>query len=472
MAEKWLVLKFGGTSVAGRKQWETIASIVAARRAGGYRVLLVCSALSGVTDLLFDLASRPDSESSLAEILDFHRLLAEKLEINIDCWLSEAEQHMRQCLKNIIRTSGPECAAALLSTGEWLSTHIGAQFLQQGLDVDWVDARDALEVLHEPDLSQARRWLAATCEPGRDNNLAERWISLSPVLVTQGYVGRTRRGKTVLLGRGGSDTSAALLAGRLGAQKLEIWTDVPGLFSADPRLIPQARLIREVDYAEALEMAASGARVIQPRCIRAAMATDTVVVIRDLNRRHVAGTRISSKESAIMGVKTITCQHNMAVILLQNLDVRHDVGFLAQVFDIFRQRGISIDLVATSETTTTVAINRESNHLGAEELAVLVNDLEERCTVRLYHDSVCINLVGHGARTSLSRLHSTMAHFEQQPLLMLSQSANDLCLSILVNAGDQNPLLRSAHDALIPVGNTGAGSLFGDSWRQIWTADE
>jgi diaminopimelate decarboxylase/aspartate kinase len=470
--EKWLVLKFGGTSVAGRPQWETIASIVESRRSLGYRVLLVCSALSGVTNLLSDLAGRPDSESSLAEILDIHLLLAEQLEINIDRWLSEAEQHMRQCLKNIVRSSGPEWVAALLSTGEWLSTHIGTQFLQRGMDVEWVDARDALEVLHEPDLSPARRWLSATCEPGRDNSLAERWIKLSPVLVTQGYVGRTRRGKTILLGRGGSDTSAALLAGRLGAEKLEIWTDVPGLFSADPRLIPQARLIREVDYAEALEMAASGARVVQSRCIRAASATDTVVEIRDLNRRQAEGTRISSKESAIKGVKTISCQHNMAVILLQNLDVRHEVGFLAQVFEIFRQRGISVDLVATSETTTTVAVSREANHLGQDELDGLVNDLKERCAVRLYDDCVCVNLVGHGARTSLSRLHSTLAHFEQQPLLMLSQSANDLCLSILVNAGDQNPLLRSAHDALIPVGNTGAGNLFGDSWQQIWAIHE
>ena len=472
MAEKWLVLKFGGTSVAGRQQWEAIASIVAARRSDGYRVLLVCSALSGVTNLLSDLAGEPDSETSLAGILDVHRLLAEKLEIDIDCWLSEAEQHLRQCLKNIVRTSGPEWVAALLSTGEWLSTHIGAQFLQQGLEVDWVDARDALEVLHEPDLSPARRGLSATCEPGRDNSLVERWTSLSPVLVTQGYVGRTRRGKTVLLGRGGSDTSAALFAGRLGAEKLEIWTDVPGLFSADPRLIPQARLIREVDYAEALEMAASGARVVQSRCIRAAMATDTVIVIRDLNRRQTEGTIISSKESTIMGVRTISCQHDMAVILLQNLDVRHEVGFLAQVFEIFRQRGISVDLVATSETTTTVAVNREANHLGRDELTGLVNDLEERCAVRLYDDCVCVNLVGHGVRTSLSRLHSTMTHFEQRPLLMLSQSANDLCLSILVKAGDQNSLLRSAHEALIPAGNAGAGSLFGDSWQQIWATDE
>jgi diaminopimelate decarboxylase/aspartate kinase len=169
-------------------------------------------------------------------------------------------------------------------------------------------------------------------------------------------------------------------------------------------------------------------------------------------------------------VKTITCQYNMAVILLENLDVRHQVGFLAQVFEIFRRLGVSVDLVTTSETTTTVAVNRAANHLGAGELETLVSDLEECCSVRLFDDCVCVNLVGRGISTSLVRLQPTMAHFEQQPLLMLSQSANDLCLSILVNKGDQGPLLRSAHDALIPGGNTGPEDVFGDSWQQIRAA--
>ena len=470
MAEKWIVLKFGGTSVAGRQQWETIASIVRARRSDGYRVLLVCSAVSGVTNLLETLSEQFDSESPLEKILQVHRTLAEKLRVNFDQRLAEAEQHISHCLEQIARTPGPEWKAALLATGEWLSTHLGAQFLQQSLDVDWVDARDVLEVLPEPDRSPSRQWLSATCAPGRDSSLSGRWMDLKPVLITQGFVARTIEGKTALLGRGGSDTSAALLAGRLGAERLEIWTDVPGLFSADPRQLPQARLIREVDYAEALEMAASGARVIQSRCIRAASATGTPVMIRDIHRREVEGTKISHKASAGMGVKTITCQHNMAVILLENLDARHQVGFLAQVFEIFRRLGISVDQVATSETTTTVAVSREANHLGTDELGTLVIELAERCSVRLFDDCACVSLVGRGISTSLAQLQSTMAHFERQPLLMLSQSANDLCLSILVNAGDQDLLLRSAHDALIPGGNAVPEDVFGDSWQQIRAA--
>ena len=202
MAEKWLVLKFGGTSVAGRQQWETIASIVRARRSGGYRVLLVCSAVSGVTDLLETLSVQVDSEPLLAEILQIHRALAKQLRVNFDHRLAEAEQHIFHCLERIARTPGPQWKAALLATGEWLSTRLGAQFLQQSLDVDWVDARDVLEVLPEPDRSPPRQWLSATCKPGKDSSLCGRWMELKPVLVTQGFVARTRQGKTALLGRG------------------------------------------------------------------------------------------------------------------------------------------------------------------------------------------------------------------------------------------------------------------------------
>jgi len=470
VAEKWLVLKFGGTSVAGAQQWETIASIVRVRRSDGYRVLLVCSAVSGVTNLLETLAEQIDSQTSLSKILQIHSALAAQLRVNFSHSLAEAEQHISHCLEQIAHTPGPEWKAALLATGEWLSTRLGAQYLQQSLDVDWVDARDVLEVLAEPDRSPARQWLSATCEPGSDSSLSRRWMELEPVLVTQGFVASTGEGKTALLGRGGSDTSAALLAGRLEAEKLEIWTDVPGLFSADPHQFPQARLLREVDYAEALEMAASGARVIQSRCIRAAAATGTPIMIRDIQRPEVEGTRISNKVSTSAGVKTITCQHNMTVILLENLDARHQVGFLARVFEIFKQLGISVDLVATSETTTTVAVNREANHLGTDELGALVSELRKCCSVSLFDNCVCVNLVGRGIRTSLARLQSTLAHFEQQPLLMLSQSANDLCLSMLVKSGDQNPLLRSAHEALIPSGECGPEDVFGHSWQQIRAA--
>ena len=467
MSENWIVLKFGGTSVAGRQQWETIASIAQARQSEGFRVLLVCSAVAGVTDQLNALAYKPDSSRRQQNLLDTHFRLGRDLGVAEDQWREEAERLLDRCLQNLAHDPGPKHRAALLALGEWMSTRIGCAFLKQHVNAGWVDAREALETIPEEDKSPARQWLSAACHAAEAPGLAGLWSALNPVLVTQGFVARNQDGDTTLLGRGGSDTSAALLAGRLSASRLEIWTDVPGLFSADPRLIEDARLLFEVDYAEALEMAASGAKVVHPRCIRAAAATKTTVVIRDLNRRGLAGTRIGSHPAGSSGVKTVTCQEHMAVILLQNLDARFQVGFLAEVFDRFRKRGISVDLVATSETTTTVAVNCDSNHLGSDELKDLVEDLSTRCKVNLFEDCICVNLVGHGARTALGRLQGVLKFFEHRPLLMASQSANDLCLSLLVEAGEHELLLRDAHKALIPSESGAKDEVFGPSWSSI-----
>jgi diaminopimelate decarboxylase/aspartate kinase len=458
-------MKFGGTSVAGRPQWETIATLVQNRLDQGQRVLLVCSAIAGVTNLLSALAEDPANDTIPHDLLEMHRKLGQALGVNERDWLAQATTLLQETLDALSGRAGPPERAALLAVGEWMSTRIGSRFLhQQGLDAGWVDAREALEVVVEAELSPSRQWLSASCAAGADPELQSLWAGLSPVLVTQGFIARSPDGRTSLLGRGGSDTSAALLAGRLQAQALEIWTDVPGLFSADPRLIPSARLLGEVAYAEALEMAASGARVVHPNCIRAAAETLTSLCIRDVNRPGIEGTRIGSCLDQGNGIKTVTCQENMAVMLLQNLDARRQVGFLAGVFEVFRQRGVSVDLVATSETTTTVAINKSANHLGAPELEGLASDLASRCTVQRYDDCVCVNLVGHGARMALSRLSQALRRFDEKPLLMVSQSANDLCLSLLVLAGDHRELLEAAHAALIP---DHAGGVFGPSWEQI-----
>jgi len=458
-------MKFGGTSVAGRPQWETIASLARERRAEGWRVLLVCSAVAGVTNRLAALADDPAADGDLRELIDVHRSLGRELGVDERHWLARATTLLQECLDGLRSDPGPPARAALLGTGEWLSTQIGSLYLrQQGLEATWVDAREALEAVAEPELSPARQWLSADCAAGPDAALEALWSGLGGVLVTQGFTVRSPDGRTALLGRGGSDTSAALLAGRLQSQRLEIWTDVPGLFSADPRRVPQARLLTEVDYAEALEMAASGARVVHPRCIRAAAETRTPLWIRDANRPAIEGTRIASTAAAGSGIKTVTCQPGMAVLLLQNLDARRQVGFLAGVFDVFRRRGISVDLVATSETTTTVAFSKEANHLAGSELDGLATDLSPLCTVERFDDCVCVNLVGRGARTALSRLQTVMRHFDERPLLMVSQSANDLCLSLLVLAGDHEQLLQAAHAALIPRGEEG---VFSSSWQSL-----
>ena len=135
MAEKWLVLKFGGTSVAGRPQWESIASLARARQANGYRVVLVCSAVAGVTNRLTSLAKQPDSKFELSEMLGIHRSLSDSLNVDSDEWLPQAEELLHKCLSRLTVNPGPSSTAGLLAMGEWLSTKIGVCFLQQSLDV-------------------------------------------------------------------------------------------------------------------------------------------------------------------------------------------------------------------------------------------------------------------------------------------------------------------------------------------------
>lgn len=467
MTKSWVVLKFGGSSVAGRTQWETIARLAGDRQAEGFRVLVVCSAVAGVTGELSALAGEPDSRERLDAICRRHEELAKALGVDAREWIGEARRRISDNLAGLGAGNPHAPRADLLAVGEWLSTRIGAAFLRDRLPVSWVDAREALRAEDEPELSEARRWLSAACRPGADPELARRWGALDPVVVTQGFVARDAAGRTVLLGRGGSDTSAALLAGRLAAGRVEIWTDVPGFFSADPRRVPGARLLERLEYDEALEMAASGAKVVHPQAIRAAQETATPMVVRDSGRPELAGTRIEHRSDAPAGVRAITCQPDMVVLLLQNRDTRREVGFLARVFEIVRRHGISVDLVATSETTTTIAINGAANHLDQPALAALTRDLGTQCSVRLYQQCVCINLVGREVRTALARLSPTLDFFREHPLLMMSQSANDLCLSLLVQGQGHEELLRRAHEALVPHAAAGGDGTFGPGWLEL-----
>jgi diaminopimelate decarboxylase/aspartate kinase len=464
VSDKWLVLKFGGSSVRGLEQWRSICDRVAEGRAGGYRLLLVCSALEGITDLLHDISRAPADDELHACFVDRHRTCATALEVDAREWIEKAADQCDSLRSELAAKPSPAVVAKLLALGEWLSTRIGWAFLKRHCEIDWMDARGLLEVVEDPERSERRQWLSADCQPGADAALREGLDGCADVVITQGYVAGMPGGGTALLGRGGSDTSAALLGGRIGAERVEIWTDVPGLFTADPREVPHARLLRQLDYAEALEMAASGASVVHARCIRAAAATGTPLWIRDTAQPEIGGTHINGETTPEQAAKAVVCQRGMAVLLLQNIDPRQQVGFLAWVFAVIAARGISIDLVATSETTTTVALNLESNHLEAGDLAGLVEELRARCKIDLFQDCVCVNVVGRGVRTALARLDAAFANFEASPLLMVSQSANDLCLSLLVNRGDEKALLGAAHQALIPGK---ANELFGPSWLEL-----
>src|SRR6185369_8042124 len=268
----WVVLKFGGTSVSRLERWQTIASLVEARLAEGVRPLIVCSALSGISDRLeqmLALAVRGEHEAALSAIQARHRELGGALGLPGDGWpLLQADftELSRLALAaSLLREAGPKLRARVMAFGEILSTRLGAAYLaSRGLPVAWHDARESLTARDEPRASPVRAYLAASCHFDRDEALSARLAEMpgaaapDPAVITQGFIAKNTAGETVLLGRGGSDTSAALFAARLGAARCEIWTDVPGMFTANPALLPSARLLRVLDYEEAQEIATTG----------------------------------------------------------------------------------------------------------------------------------------------------------------------------------------------------------------------
>ena len=479
MSQSWLVLKFGGTSVAGEPQWSGIAKLARSRMDSGYRVVLVCSAVAGVTNALQRLADSASvaDKTHIESIIAPNRALARSLNVSADDLLEHSAIEIGGLSAVISSTDSAadrySAIADLLSIGEWLCTRIGERYLATLLAVKWADVRQALKALAEPDGSVKRSRLLARCESGPDKDLQNTWRQEVPVIITQGFVASHPEGGSALLGRGGSDTSAALLASRLKAEHVEIWTDIPGLFSADPRVLSEAKLLRRVNYQEALEMAASGARVVHPRCIRVAADSEIPILVRDLSQPDFEGTCIDSDDQhgtqVLEGIRGVCHQTGMAVLLLQTLDTREHVGFLAWVFEQFKQSGVSIDLVATSETTTTVAINRNRNQLDTQSLENLTDELRARCAVTVFPNCSGINLVGRGARVALADIDSTGTFFKNHPLLMVSQSANDLCISLLLHTADAETMLPLLHNALIGKGldDQQKQSVFGPDWQEI-----
>ena len=221
----------------------------------------------------------------------------------------------------------------------------------------------------------------------------------APVLITQGFIARDSAGDTVLLGRGGSDTSASYLAALLGAKRCEIWTDVPGIYSANPRQVPTARLLKHLDYDEAQEITSTGAKVLHPRCIPPVRAHGIELHIRCSQMPDAVGTVITSQtEGQGAQVKAISQKSQVTLISMETLGMWQQVGFLADVFAVFKRHGFSIDLVSTSEMNVTVTLDPASNSLNPD----LVNDLLRDLAVLPDADSDCASSAWSGVTSGPS----------------------------------------------------------------------
>jgi diaminopimelate decarboxylase/aspartate kinase len=468
----WVVLKYGGTSVASAERWATIATRARAR-AGTHRVWIVASALAGVTNRLESAVRRAlqgQNGDDVTEVRNAHRRLAADLGLPKDA-LREIETYLDELDTRLtgIRLTGeapPRLVARILAQGELCSTRLGvAALARHGIDSRWVDARELLTSVEHPLESEHHRFLEARIPVARAPEPAEAAAGDAGVVLTQGFIARTSGGDTCLLGRGGSDTSAALFAALLGAEQLEIWTDVHGLFTADPRLVPSARLIRRTGFREAQELAAMGAKVLHPRCLEPVAEAGIPLTLHSIEDPDTDGTRIEAVPREHVAVTAVTCRTNVTLISVSTLEMWHAPGYLARTFQPFDELGISVDLVATSQSTVSVTLDRLPGGVEGPVFSRLLARLESIGRVTVVHPCAVVSIVGQRIRAALHELGPAMSVFQDRPVHLVSDSADDLNLSFVVDEHDAQPLVVRLHEHLFTVRRE--DGRFGSSWEEL-----
>jgi bifunctional diaminopimelate decarboxylase / aspartate kinase len=468
----WIVLKFGGTSVSTLANWRNIASVARKRRAEGAQVLIVHSAVSGITDRLERLVSAAllgEHEAALESIKARHLQLCTELGLGSSPQLDIYFAVLRQIALDIKQTQtiSDRTRARLMSHGELMATEIGSRYLKsQSLDVSWWDARTGLKAQERIGGAQKGNWLSATCDFTPDASLATKLAALAPIVITQGFIASDFVGDTVLLGRGGSDTSGAYFAAKLLARRLEIWTDVPGMFSANPRSTPSARLLRELHYDEAQEIASSGAKVLHPRCVLPVRMHGIPLFVYATQWPDLEGTHITATNDSSAKVKAVCVKKGITLVSLESPGMWHEVGFLADAFQVFKAHGLSVDLVSTSETNVTVSLDPQANTLDEATLDALTAALSELCKTQIIGPCASVSLVGRNIRGILHKLGEAFEFFAEQKIYLVSQAANDLNFTFVVDESQADRLVEQLHASLVHPER--GDRVLGPTWEELF----
>lgn len=476
-SSNWIVLKFGGTSVSSLSNWKNILSVVQQRRSEGYSVCVVHSALSGVSNMLeevIDEASEGNFTEKVEAIKNRHYELGEDLGVAVDELLEEDFQELEHIAKGIelIGEASYRVQARLLAMGELMATKLGTAYLSREFEsASWMDARDFIKTVVQKNVSERSRIISAVSTTEFNREVAEALDEAGPLVVTQGFIGSDAEDKTVILGRGGSDVSAAYFASKIGAERLEIWTDVPGMFSANPHSVPSARLLNHLSYAEAQEIATNGANILHPRSIMPARKHNIPIHVRCTQKPELPGTVISSEASDDEAlVKAITVRDNVILVSMDSLGMWQEVGFLADAFEIFKRHGLSIDLVSTSQSNVTVSLDPGLNDHFHDIRDQFVDELSEICQVEVIESVSAVSLLGRRIRTILHQLGAAFEVFQEHQVYLVSQAANDLNFTFVVESDQADRLVRQLHEQVIM--QTANQYSFGPTWPQLMEEKE
>ena len=449
-----IVVKFGGTSVADADAIRRAVEIVRGRL--GRDPVVVVSALAGATNSLLAIAEQASRGQLIGAVRAVEALRERHLEQATALLGDDADArdlcaelsamfdelaHLAEAL-SVLGDLTPRSKDAIASMGERLSSQlVVAAMRRMGLEAEHVDAREVM--ITDDQYCRAEPQPEAIAEAARD--LVLPIVRRRRVPVLGGFIGATKEGVTTTLGRGGSDYSAALLGAALAAESIEIWTDVDGMLTADPRVVKGARLIEQIRFDEASELASFGAKVLHPSTIAPAVERGIPVWIFNSRNPSGSGTRITH-EAPRRAVSAIASRSGIVLLQLRTPRMLLTHGFLRRFFEIFERHGISVDVVATSEVSVSVTIDE------GEDLEELLVDLRELGDVTIARDKGVLAVVGAGIGDGGEAMGRALGALAGVKIHLLSLSAAGINLSVVLDAAETAPAMAKLHDAFFGEG--------------------
>jgi aspartate kinase len=460
------VLKFGGTSVADADAIRRVVAIVAEERrtkaiAGP---VVVVSALGGVTDTLLEvaaLARRGDAAHALALVDQLYARHLDTLAALVPGEhggpVPEAVDALFSQLRAIagavavLHEASPRSLDAIAAIGELASSRIVTAALQSaGIPAAWADPR-ALVVTDE-------QFTGATPLVDETNAQArahlEQALASGRVIVTGGFVGATRRGITTTLGRGGSDYSAALLGAALDVEEIQIWTDVDGMLTADPRVVESPRLVPFLSFAEAAELAYFGAKVLHPKTMQPAAARNIPVRILNTFRPEAPGTLIADgvcpEPSA---VTALACKKGITVVTITSTRMLMAYGYLRRLFEVFERFRTPVDVVSTSEVSVSVTID-DVTHLDA-----IVAGLSEFADVTVTRQLALVAVVGDRYGAEPAAFARVVKALDGLPLRLVSQADARRNVTLVLDQVDLPRAMAQLHAEFFGTGTSTPATL-------------
>ncbi|EJG0649898.1 lysine-sensitive aspartokinase 3 [Vibrio parahaemolyticus] len=442
------VAKFGGTSVANFEAMNRCATII---ENNPNTRLVVSSACSGVTNILVELANGVQDQEHRAELLkdlaEIHDSILAQLED-----ATEASSEVYGILDTV--TSLAEAASIqantkltdhLVACGELMSTHILAQLMRErGINAVRFDIREVLRT--DDNFGRAEPNVEAIAQLAQEKLIP---LCLDSVVITQGFIGSDEEGNTTTLGRGGSDYSAALIAEGVKASGLEIWTDVPGIYTTDPRIAPKASPIPEISFSEASEMANFGAKILHPSTLVPALRHDIPVFVGSSKEPEKGGTWIRHQVESSPLFRALALRCNQTMVTLRSANMFHAYGFLAKVFEILAKHKISVDLITTSEISVSLTLDQTDTSGGAPQLPQAAREeLEELCKVEVEHDLCLVALIGNKMSERKGYAKQVFGTLEDLNLRMICYGASPHNLCFLVNESVAKQAIQKLHTEL------------------------